>query len=84
MHLGIVGPAMSGKSTLFSAATGIAASAGQGAHRAIVRVPDARLQTLAEMVSPKKVTAAEVEYLDWGGLATDSGQAADLESKVPA
>lgn len=84
MHLGIVGPAMSGKSTLFSAATGVEAAPGQGAHRAIVRVPDSRLGVLADMVKPKKVTAAEVEYLDWGGLATDSGQAADLESKVPA
>jgi len=84
MHLGIVGPAMSGKSTLFAAATGMETPGGHGAHRAIVKVPDSRLGVLAEMVHPKKVTAAEVEYLDWAGLATDSAQAADLESKIPA
>jgi hypothetical protein len=83
MHLGIVGPAMSGKSTLFAAATGMRTVSGQGAHRAVVKVPDPRLHELAKIVEPKKVTPAEVDYLDWGGLATDSSQAADLESKVP-
>jgi hypothetical protein len=84
MHLGIVGPSQSGKSALFAAATGIDAPAGQGAHRAVVKVPDARLAALADIVKPKKITPAEVEYLDWGGLATDSASGADLESKIPA
>jgi GTP-binding protein YchF len=84
MHLGIIGPAQSGKTTLLRAATGSAPAAGHGALRAVVKVPDARLGVLAALVHPKKVTPAEVEYLDWGGVAADPSQAADLESKIPA
>lgn len=84
MHLGIIGPAQSGKTTLFRAATGATPSAGAGALRAVVKVPDARLGELAALVHPKKVTPAEVEYLDWGGVAADPSQAADMESKIPA
>lgn len=84
MHLGIIGPASSGKTTLFRAATGVAPTAGHGALRAVVKVPDARLGALAALVHPKRIVPAEVEYLDWGGVATDPSLAADLESKVPA
>lgn len=49
----------------------------------MVKVPDARLHELAALVHPKKVTPAEVEYLDWGGVAADPSQAADMESKIP-
>jgi GTP-binding protein YchF len=84
MHLGIIGPAQSGKTTLFSAATGQPLNLGHGAHRAVVKVPDGRLQALADIVKPKKITPAEVEYLDWGGVAADPSQAADSESKIPA
>lgn len=84
MHLGIIGPAQSGKTTLFRAATGASPTAGAGALRAVVKVPDSRLAKLAAIVHPKKITPAEVEYLDWGGVATDPSQAADMESKIPA
>lgn len=84
MHLGIIGPAQSGKSTLFGAATGSSLELGHGAHRAIVKVPDSRLDTLAEMEKPKKVTPAEVEYLDWGGVSVDPANASEMESKIPA
>jgi GTP-binding protein YchF len=83
VHLGIVGPAASGKSTLFAAATGLTQDLGHGAHRAVVKVPDDRVAPLAEMAQPKKVTHAEIEYLDYG-LAADSAHAADLEAKTPA
>jgi GTP-binding protein YchF len=84
MHLGIIGPAQSGKTTLFRAATGATPTSGAGALRAVVKVPDPRLSALAELVHPRKIVPAEVEYLDWGGVATDPTQAADLESKIPA
>jgi GTP-binding protein YchF len=83
VHLGIVGPGASGKSTLFAAATGLTQELGHGAHRAIVKVPDDRIAPLVEMTKPKKVTPAEIEYLDYG-LAADSAHVADLESKTPA
>ena len=84
MHLGIIGPSQSGKSTLFGAATGSSVELGHGVHRAIVKVPDARLDALAELAKPKKVTPAEVEYLDWGGISVDPANASDMESKIPA
>lgn len=48
---------------------------------AVVKVPDARLTALAEMYQPKKVTPAEVRYVDVAGLMQGMGndsQAAQL------
>jgi len=56
VNVAIVGPAGSGKSTLFRALT-----AGRGAGwRRMVDVPDERLQRLADAVKPLKVTPAQV------------------------
>jgi GTP-binding protein YchF len=49
----------------------------------MVKVPDPRLDKLAVMVKPRRVTHADVDYLDWGGVDTDPALAADLEAKVP-
>jgi hypothetical protein len=84
MHLGIIGPAQSGKSTLFAAATGQPARLGHGAHRALILVPDDRLGALAKIENPRKIVPAEVDYLDWGGVAADPTTAAEMESKIPA
>jgi len=58
MHLGIVGPAQSGKTTLFAAATGQPLDLGHGAHRAVVKVPDARLQPLADIIKPRRIVVS--------------------------
>jgi len=56
----VVGPAGSGKTTLFNALT-----AGRGADGVgMVDVPDERLQRLAEAVKPKKTTPAQVRVED--------------------
>ncbi len=56
----IVGPAGSGKTTLFSALT-----AGRGADGVgMVDIPDARLTRLADAVHPKKTVAAQVRVED--------------------
>ncbi|MBN1479112.1 redox-regulated ATPase YchF [candidate division KSB1 bacterium] len=75
MKIGIVGLAQSGKTTLFNALTGsqvdtTAFSGKVEAHRAIVHVPDDRLELLNDIFQPKKKVPAIVEYIDLGGLST--------------
>lgn len=60
VNVAIVGPAGSGKTTLFNAVT-----AGRGADGVgMVDVPDHRLTLLADAVKPAKVTAAQVRVED--------------------
>ena len=81
MEIGIVGLPGSGKTTIFNALTGSEAetSAFQGGKKdpnlALVKVPDERLERLAAMYKPKKVTPAQVKYIDLGGSIAATGQA---------
>ena len=78
MKVGIIGLPQTGKSTLFSLLTGGAAPAPGGRPEprvGIARVPDARVETLAEMYRPKKKTPATVEYVDRPGVAKGEGAA---------
>ena len=75
LRIGIVGLAQVGKTTLFEILTR-AHAAGHGggkaeAHVGVVRVPDARLDRLAEMYRPQKTIHATVEYLDTPGSIID-------------
>lgn len=74
LTIGIIGLPQSGKTTLFNALTkagapisGYATSTVQ-ANLAVVQVPDVRLQPLAEIFNPKKVTPATVEFVDVAGI----------------
>jgi ribosome-binding ATPase len=74
LTIGIIGLPQSGKTTLFNALTkagapisGYATSTVQ-ANLAVVQVPDARLQPLAEIFKPKKVTYTTVEFVDVAGM----------------
>lgn len=75
MKIAIIGLPNSGKTTVFNALTRgtvetTAYSSGQlEPNIATVKVPDARLNVLAEMFSPKKITPADVQYVDVGGLS---------------
>lgn len=75
MRIGIVGLAQSGKTTLFNALTGsqvdtTAFSGKVEAHRAVVFVPDERLDHLNDIFPEKNKVPAIVEYIDLGGLST--------------
>ena len=79
LTVGIIGLPQSGKTTLFNALTragaqisGYPTSTVQ-ANRAVVEVPDARLERLAEIFHPRKVVRTTVEFVDVAGL----GQATD-------
>jgi GTP-binding protein YchF len=68
MQIAIVGLAGSGKTTVFNTLTrGHAETGGFGGlelHVGVVKVPDERLDRLAEIFKPKKIVHADVTYVD--------------------
>ncbi len=82
MKIGIIGLPFVGKTTVFNALTCGQARVGEfslglkEANRAIVKVPDERLYKLASLYNPKKVTPAEVEYIDVAGLVKETKEKA--------
>ena len=80
MKTAIFGYAGCGKTSLFTALAGPAAVA-QG--RAMVKVPEPRLEPLVKLFSPKKTTYSEIEYLDIpGGGAPGKGLGDRVLSEV--
>src|SRR5258708_4597207 len=78
LTIGIIGLPQSVKTTLFNALTranapisGYATSTVQ-ANVAMVQVPDARLQPLAEIFHPKKLTPTTVEFVDVAGVGQNT------------
>ena len=72
MKIGLVGFPGSGKSTVFNALTGMSVETGYGSKAGktnigVVKVPDARVDKLAELYKPKKTTYAEITFTDVGG-----------------
>jgi len=71
MELGIIGLARSGKTTVFNALTrGHVATGGYGpaeTHIGVVKLPDPRLERLAAHFKPKRITPAEICYVDFPG-----------------
>src|SRR5271168_628121 len=74
MRVGIVGFAGSGKSTLFELLTGTRPDPGKihGGQVGVAALSDPRLDYLAALHNPKKVTPATVEFLDTPGLMSGS------------
>jgi len=69
MKIGLVGFAGSGKTTVFNVMTGLAVPVGFGGEVRLgtVKVPDARIDALSEIFSPKKTTYAEMTFCDIPG-----------------
>jgi ribosome-binding ATPase len=70
MQTGIIGLPQVGKTTLFQILTKahLAGKAGQGTHVGVAKVPEPRLEQLAKLYNPKKITNATVQYVDLGGM----------------
>lgn len=87
MKLGIVGLPNVGKSTLFNAITNAGAEVANYAfctiepNVGVVAVPDYRLDELAKMYSPKKITPAVIEFVDIAGLVTGASKGEGLGNK---
>ncbi len=87
MKLGIVGLPNVGKSTLFNAITKAGAESANypfctiDPNIGIVAVPDERLDRLAEMYNPKKVTPTAIEFLDIAGLVKGASKGEGLGNK---
>lgn len=91
MELGIIGLPTCGKTTVFNALTGgdrptAAASTGRmELYRAVVDVPDERVDKLSTLLEPRKTTYAKVTYLDIAGLdqgISKSGISGQLRNQI--
>lgn len=75
MKTAIIGLPMVGKTSLFTILTGVHESTRVGTMEArvgIAKVPDARLEQLARIFEPPKVTYATVEYLDFPAISKEA------------
>ena len=87
MKLGVVGLPNVGKSTLFNAITNAGAQAENypfctiEPNTGVVFVPDHRLDVLADMYHPKKVTPATIEFVDIAGLVKGASRGEGLGNK---
>jgi GTP-binding protein YchF len=81
MKVGLVGFAGSGKTTIFNTLTGLTAEVGgyggrEKANVGVIKVPDPRVDKLAQIYNPKKKTYAEISFIDVAGpQAEDAEQA---------
>jgi hypothetical protein len=74
MKTAIVGLPMVGKTSLFTILTGVHESARVGSLEArvgITKVADARVDALARLYQPPKITYATVEYLDFPAVSKE-------------
>ncbi len=75
MKTAIIGLPMTGKTSLFTILTGVHQETRIGstsARTGVARVPDARLEALAQLFEPNKTTHATVEYVDMPSISKES------------
>ncbi|MBE0466709.1 MAG: 50S ribosome-binding GTPase, partial [Candidatus Desulforudis sp.] len=90
MRLGIIGLPNTGKSTLFNALTGAGVAVAPYPYCTIdpnigvVPVPDSRLDILARLVRPEKITPATVKFVDIAGLVRGASRGEGLGNRFLA
>ncbi len=89
MKVGLVGFSGSGKTTVYNALTGQKAETGYASRGSgktnlgVVKVPDARVEALSAIHSPKKITFAEIHFVDVAAPPGAGGRSLDT-SALPA
>ena len=85
LSIGIVGLPNVGKSTIFNALTRAQNAEAANypfctieANKAVVPVPDSRIDQLATLADPKKVTRATVDFVDIAGLVRGANKGEGL------
>ncbi len=87
MKIGIVGLPNVGKSTMFNSITNAGAECANypfctiEPNVGVVAVPDERLDALAKMYNPQKVTPAVIEFVDIAGLVKGASKGEGLGNK---
>ena len=74
LSCGLVGLPSCGKTVIFNAITaaGVSSYNGSEMNRAVVYVPDGRLNRLAEIYKPQKVVPSTLEVVDISGIKVSS------------
>jgi len=75
MKTAIIGLPMTGKTSLFTILTGVTQETRIGstaARTGVAKVPDARLDALAQLFQPNKTTYATVEYVDMPSISKEN------------
>jgi ribosome-binding ATPase len=89
-RFGFVGLANAGKTSLYNALSGSSALAAPyayattGSNVGVAKVPDPRLDALAEMSASRKVVPAAVQFVDIGGLAEGASRGEGLGNRFLA
>lgn len=75
MKTAIIGLPMTGKTSLFTILTGVHETARTGSMETrvgVTRVPDERVEALAKVFSPEKVTHATIDFIDFPSISKES------------
>ena len=87
MKVGLVGFAGAGKTTIFNTLTGLTAEVGgygakEKANVGVIKVPDDRIDKLAELFNPKKQNYAEISFVDVAGPQGEERSETGLDAKI--